>query len=270
MKFGISSACFYPQLTERTVEELGERGIPLAEVFLNTVSEVSPSYLRELRRASDRGGTRIVSLHPFTCAFEPFMLFTHYERRLRDALELHRRYFEAANILGASYFIFHGDKWRGGAISYGHSVCTDEEYFQRFALLRDLGKEYGVTVLQENVSRCRSKDLDFLKRMIGYLGGDVGLVFDNKQAVRSGVAWEDYVRELGKYVAHVHISDSGPAGDCLPLGKGNAPLLPMLSALRAQGFEGAVMVELYGEYMSSTEVVYESYAYLQDHARELL
>lgn len=261
MDFGISSASFYPQLTEVTVRQLGERGVTCAEVFLNTLSELEPGYLKELRRTADAGGVRVVSLHPFTCAFEPFMLFTHYERRFEDAVEWHRRYFEAANLLGASVFVFHGDKWRGPE---GRPVCPDEEYFERFARLRDLGKEFGVVVAQENVERCRSRDVDFLRRMIRYLDGDAALVFDNKQAVRSGVRWEDYLRELGGHVAHVHISDNGPAGDCLPLGEGTLELSAMLQALRGQGFDGAVIVELYGEYMESGEPVYESLSRLRE------
>lgn len=261
MRFGISSASFYPQLTERTVRQLGERGVSCAEVFLNTLSEMEPGYLRELRRIADDGGVRVVSLHPFTCAFEPFMLFTHYERRFEDALEWHRGYFQAANLLGASLFVFHGDKWRGPG---GRSVCPDQEYFERFARLRDLGREFGVVVAQENVERCRSRDLDFLRRMIGYLDGDAALVFDNKQALRSGLRWQDYLREVGDHVVHVHLSDNGPAGDCLPLGEGTLELPALLGGLRERGFDGAVIVELYGEYMDSGEPVYESLRRLQE------
>lgn len=260
MVYGISSASFYPNLTEVTVRQLGEQGVPNIEVFVNTFSELSHPYLKGLGETARNTGTKIVSLHPFTCAFEPFMLFTHYERRFQDALDWHRRYFEGMNLLGAEYFVFHGDKWRG---SPENSVCSDEEYFERFGLLRDLGKEYGVIVAQENVERCRSRDLDFLQNMISYLDGDVALVFDNKQALRSGIGWEDYLRAVGDHVAHVHISDSGPAGDCLPLGKGTENLPEMLSALERHGFNGAVIVELYGEYMNSTEPVYESLSYLR-------
>ena len=206
MKFGISTASFYPQLTETTVRSLGERGVELTEVFVNTISELEPDYLRELRRLADGYGLRIGSLHPFTCAFEPFMLFTHYDRRLKDGLEMHRRYFEAMNLLGAGIFVFHGDKWRGPS---GKSVTSDEEYFERFAMLRDLGRTFGVTVAQENVERCRSRSVPFLKEMIRFLDGDVALVFDNKQALRSGVDYRDYLRELGRHVVHVHISDNG-------------------------------------------------------------
>lgn len=264
MTFGISSASFYPQLTEETVRELGEHGVSEIEVFLNTYSEMEPSFLKELRTITDSFGTHVASVHPFTCAFEPFMLFTHYERRFQDALDAHRRYFEAMNLLGARYFIFHGDKWRGPS---GKSVCPDEEYFERFGLLRDIGKEYGIVVAQENVERCRGRSLDFLTRMIHALDGDTALVFDNKQAVRSGITWEEYVEAVGDHVVHVHISDSSSKGDCLPIGEGETDIAGMLYALKHRGFDGAVIVELYGEYMDSTKPVYESYQRLQKMMR---
>lgn len=265
MEFGISSACFYPQLTEVTVRQLAERGVRSAEIFINTYSELEPEFLRGLRREADRSGMRIPSIHPFTCAFEPFMLFTHYDRRLNDALEWHRRYFEAANLLGAEIFVFHGDRWRDSA---GRNICSEEEYFQRFARLRDLGREYGVTVAQENVSRCRSRDIGFLERMAAYLDEDLALVFDNKQALRSGVDWPEFLDRLGKYVIHTHLSDNGGQGDCLPLGEGALDLDALLASLRAHGFDGAVMVELYGEYMDSHEPVFDSYRILQNAGKK--
>lgn len=195
MEYGISTACFYPRLTERTVRELAERSVPCVEYFVNTLSEMDPAFVREQRRILDDAGTKVVSLHPFTCAFEPFMLFTRYERRLEDALDCHKHYFNAMNELGANIFVFHGDRWRGE--NPPSTAVSDEEYFERFARLRDLGRTFGVIVAQENVERCRSRNLNFLERMIAYLNGDAALVFDNKQAVRSGV---DY-REIGR--AHV-------------------------------------------------------------------
>ena len=250
MEFGISTASFYPQLTEVTLKELSRRGISCAEVFFNTLCEISPSYAQELRRIADGSGLKIVSVHPFTCAFDSFMLFTGYERRLKDALEWHKHYFEAMNILGSGIFVFHGDRMQG--------KLPDEEYYRRFAMLRDIGKQFGVIVAQENVERCRSRSLPFLVRMAEYLGGDFAVVFDNKQAFRSGVGANEFIDALGDHIVHVHISDNGPAGDCLPIGKGTADLSSMLFRLRNKGYHGRVLVELYGEYLEDKEEVYES------------
>ena len=124
IQYGISTASLYPQPLEDTVRLFAEQRVPAAEIFINTFSELTSSYLRELKRIADSGGTKLVSLHPFSCAFEPFLLFTGYPKRFEDALEFHKPYFEAMNLLGARYFIFHGDKWRG---TKGVSYTSDEE-----------------------------------------------------------------------------------------------------------------------------------------------
>lgn len=247
------------------MREFGRRGVEAAEVFVNTFREWEPSYGRELRRIADDGGVEIVSLHPFSCAFEPFLLFTGYERRFEDALEFHKPYFELMNLLGAKIFVFHGDKWRGDS---AHYLTTDAEYCERFARLRDLGRSFGVTVAQENVQRCRSRDPEFLRGMVRMLDGDVAFVFDNKQAVRAGVDYRDYIEAVGDRVVHLHLSDNGPSGDCLPLGQGTLDVKDLLARLRQKGFAGAALVELYGECLESREDVFRSLEYLKQLKQE--
>ncbi len=261
MRFGISTASMYPQLTEDTFRLYGEWGIDCAEVFLNTLSELEPSYLRMLAGIARDSGVKVVSVHPFTCAFEPFMLFTGYDRRFRDALEWHRRYFDGMNQLGAEIFVFHGDRAQG--------TLPEEEYFARFAALRDLGREYGVTVAQENVERCRSRSLPFLLRMRDYLQGDLALVFDNKQAIRSGVDGEEFIRVLGREICHVHLSDHNQEKDCLPIGVGEMDTGKLLGLLEESGFQGAVVEELYRESYSSPQELREGYENLQKFGKKL-
>lgn len=261
MVFGISTASFYPQLTEVTLQQFAHRQMKCCEVFFNTLSEIRPEYVEELARIASAAGIFIPSAHPFTCAFEPFMLFTGYERRFQDALEWHRHYFDAMNRLGAGIFVFHGD--RNG------SALPDEEYFCRFARLQELGREYGIVVAQENVSRCRSGSLDFLCRMRDYLGSRAAFVFDNKQAVRSGVETADYFRELGKNVVHVHISDHAGDQDCMPLREDSPVIADLLLQLKQFDYSGAVVIELYGEQLAEMECVYTSLQRLIETASRL-
>lgn len=261
MRPGISTSSFYPRAIEEVVAEFAVRNISPIEIFVNTLSELQPEYLRELRRILDSYGGEIVSLHPFTCAFEPFMLFTRYERRFRDAVEWHKNYFEAMNRLGAGIFVFHGDRYRGD--NPPDSAVSDEEYYERFAVLRDLGKSFGIIVAQENVERCRSRSLDFLRRMVDYLDGDVAFVFDNKQALRSGVDYRDFIETLGERIVHVHLSDNGPAGDCLSIGDGTLDLQDFLGRLRSEGYDGSVMIELYRERLRDEACIFEGYERLK-------
>ena len=106
---GVSTACFYPMKTEDPLKLLGESGFEIAEVFLNSFSELEDGYLYELRRIAEYYGMRISSVHPFTCFPEGFLLFSEYERRFQDGVEFYKRYCNAANILGGKFIVPHGD-----------------------------------------------------------------------------------------------------------------------------------------------------------------
>src|SRR5699024_2335222 len=82
----------------------------LFEVFLNTFSEFTLDYLRQLRNVADAYGAEIKSVHPFTSGYEGFLLFSEYERRFEDSLEFYKQYFDAANCLGASIVVLHGQR----------------------------------------------------------------------------------------------------------------------------------------------------------------
>lgn len=250
MQFGISTASLYPMLTEEILLLFAEHAVPCCEIFFNTLSELAPSYVRKLKKIADQGGIQILSTHPFTCAFEPFMLFTGYDRRFQDAIEWHKYYFEAMNILGAKIFVFHGDRKQG--------ILSEHAYFERFAVLRDLGKRFGITVAQENVERCRSGSPDFLEKMIRYLNGDVALVFDNKQARRAGVDAIAFVRQFAPYICHIHISDCTDNCDCTPIAPHSPQICLLLNELKKMGYEGGAVVELYRNLLQKDEDVFLS------------
>lgn len=254
MEAGISTASFYPMLVEDAIQHLAKHGVRNIEIFFNTFSEIEKNYVKELSKRIKANAQNVVSVHPFTCGFEPFMLFTNYERRFQDALEYHRRYFDVMNELGANVFVFHGDRKQG--------LMSNEEYFIRFAKLRDLGKEYGVIVAQENVARCKSGNLNFLKTMITYLDNDVALVFDNKQALRSGISDETFINAVGENIIHMHISDRNDELDCIPLGEGNLNIKKLIQLLEKKRFNGRIIIELYRDMITDISNIYESYNYL--------
>ena len=61
---GVSTACLYPLETEKAFEFLAESGIKNTEIFFNTDSELSPSFVSELKRIADLNGVRVFSVHP--------------------------------------------------------------------------------------------------------------------------------------------------------------------------------------------------------------
>ncbi len=251
---GISAACGYPELPEITVKKLCEKGAKNLEIFVNSHSETEPEYIRGLADILKANGAKCVSLHPYTAGIDTYMLYTGYERRVNDYLEYHKRYFEAMNILGAKYFVLHGNK----------NPCPDEVVIEGYARLNAVAKQFGVMVLQENVCRCTTGELKQLVKMKKALGNDVGFVLDAKQAVRKGLDPYDFIASLGSSIKHVHFSDHGAKGDCLLPGEGDIDTPKFISALKNVGFEGAVVLELYRRNYKTYDDLINSLRYLQN------
>lgn len=208
----ISSACLYPMETELSLDRLLRLGFKTFEIFVNCESELSHSYIHRLRSTLQSNAAEVFSVHLFTSGFEPFMFFSNYPRRFNDSLEQYRRYFAAAAELGAKVVVFHGDRKDG--------QLNIEEYCCRFDLLNSCALSQGVILAQENVSRCRSGRVVFIRRMKELLGSHVHFVCDIKQALRAFEDPFDMIAAMGKNLICCHISDNTPQQDCLLPGTG--------------------------------------------------
>ncbi len=237
MKLGISTACFYPEYTEKAVKYLCENGVPEIEVFFNSASEMQGEILSEIAAIMKANGTKAVSVHPFTSGFEPFMLFSDYERRFLDGLEFCKRYFDACHTLGAEILVLHGDRFE--------SRHSDERYFERYLKLYRTAKSEGICVAQENVCRCRSRDVEFIKNMRKKLGNEIAFVLDLKQATRSELSYKDVLSAMGDRLVHVHLNDCDEQNDCLLPGKGNRDFKELFSELEKMDYKGSAVVEVY-------------------------
>ena len=237
MQFGISSACFYPQLTEKAVRFLCENGVQNIEIFFNSACEAKGKIFKEIKSIIKENGTNVTSIHPFTSAFEPFMLFSDYVRRFTDGLEFCKLYFEAAAALGTQIIVLHGDR----ADRLGH----DDRYIERYQKLYELGRQNGVYIAQENVSRCRSRDLEFLKKMKRELGDSVRFVLDLKQSRRSGVDYKDIVSSLGEKIVHLHLNDFDENHDCLLAGQGMCDFKEVFSLIEEKTNCQNAIIEVY-------------------------
>lgn len=257
LRAGVSTACLYPRVVEEALYDLALAGVQHVEIFINTHSELRRGFVDALAQLLRRFDMTCCSLHPYTSEIEPMMLFSNYPRRVEDYLEYCRRYFEAMRMLGARIFILHGNKMPAASVQ-------PEFYCERFQKLSELGKSYGITVAQENVARCTSASLNFLKQMKQLLGKDAHFVLDVKQAVRAGEDALTMLRALGKSVAHVHISDHGEYGDCLPIGKGRFRVNDFLRELAALSPDCAVILELYRSGFSNVHELTANYTLLQN------
>lgn len=237
MRIGASTANLYPLETERALQRLLELGFRELEVFLNTESEAEEGFVRELRARADAAGAVIRSVHPYVSGTEPYLLFSAYHRRYEDGLKIYRRIFRAAELLGATYVVMHGDK-REGVLPVERSVA-------RFEGVYDLGRTFGVTLAQENVVRFRASDPAYISAMRRQLGEKAHFVFDIKQCRRSGHAPDEVLDAMGDALVHLHISDHDDARDCLVPGAGTVDYDRLFARLLAQRYSGSVMLELY-------------------------
>ena len=244
MKAGVSTACLFPMDLEQSLHQLGQQGIDFCECFFNTPSELKLQAVRRLKEAAASYGMKIGSVHGFHSEMETFYFFTDYKNRLEDGRELYRRYFEAAAELGANYLVFHGEYNLPLFAPY-----SEERSFENIHALWSVGKEYGVELLHENVSRCKGGHLDYLLRL-HQACPELGFVLDCKQALRAGHQPDEFVEALGSSIRHVHLSDSLSYGsvlekDCLPPGKGNYDFERLFCSLRARGADPSMVIELY-------------------------
>ena len=254
MEIGISTSCLYPMETERAAELLGQMDVKAAEVFLNTVSEMTPDFIDILKYNAQANGMRFTSVHPCTSFAEPYFLFGDYERRFWDAMKFYERYFEVAKLLGAKILVIHGD-WKNG-------VLKEKEYFRRYEMLMKAGQKHGVWVAQENVNRYRSEDPYFLLRMKEAIGKDFRMVFDIKQSVRAGYDPFLFLELLGENIAHVHISDHMHGADCLPPGAGMFDFPLFFRKMKDFNYQGDYIIELYRKNYQDTGDLLKAKMYL--------
>lgn len=236
-KLGVSSACFYPLETEKAFDNVCEIGCGYAELFLCSPSELEDGFINQIKEKADRSGIGILSVHPFSSFMENTFLFSPYKRRFDDSFPLYRKYFEICRTLGSDILVMHGAK----------DVCslTDEEYCERFYKLLCLGKEYGVSLCQENVVHHRGESIEYLKKMSSLIGEDFGITLDIKQARRAGTDEHKLIDELFPYIKHIHISDCNDVRDCIPPGTGNYDFFRLFSELDKKGYSGGIIIELY-------------------------
>lgn len=259
-KIGISTACLYPAVTEEALKAIAATGTPYIEIFFNSPGELEPDFIDKLKSILKNSNTKVVSIHPFSSAFEAHMLFSDYLRRFEDFLNYYGNYFRAASALGADILVIHGDRYP--------AHISDNEYIERFGRLAERGMEYGIRVAQENVSRHRSENPEFLAKMRDGLGDLAYFVCDFKQAVRSGNSPEAIINTMGDRLIHVHVNDNNSQSDCLLPGKGNLDFLQLEALINNYGTNPIWILEVYRRCFKDTEELKASADFLKGLKRK--
>lgn len=262
MAVGISSSCYYPLETERSLQCLADAGIHDTEVFFNAQCETKGSYLKTISDVVRRGNLKVHAVHSYCSFAESHLVFSPYKRRMFDGIEVYKGLCDAANTLGAKYVILHGEK--------EPFRISDEEYIERFAHLEEIVRSEGILLTQENVVHFRAQSPAFLEKMRSALGEHFHMTFDVKQAVRSGYDPLVLARQFADCIAHAHISDHGELGDCLAPGKGDFSFESLFSILNDAGYRGQYMIELYrSSYTDENELLQSFKKVSKIHAKSI-
>lgn len=256
MNIGISSSCFYPTTPEVSLERLGKMGVKTSEIFLNTPSETTKEFSKKLCEIIDRYGMNIVSFHPYMSFAEGFFIFSNYERRFEDSLEMYKPIFETAARVGAKYYVLHGSKEK--------LMISPQEYAQRFEKFSDTAKSFGICVAHENVNAYVGQDPHFLAYLKSVLGNKFKAVLDVKQARRCGADVYEYIDLLQDSIVHLHLSDCKKDSDCLPPSQsGEFDFKRLFEKLKSISYKGDAVIEVYSHNFEKDEELFEAMNYLK-------
>ncbi len=257
MNIGISTGCFYPEKTKKSLIKVAESGAKYTEIFFNTDSELDENYVRELRKIADENKIKVLSIHPYTSAIETFMFFSKNDYKLADSIKYYEKYFRACQILGAKYVVIHG-------CYITAEYMTIKRYTNNLNLLSKKAREYGVYISQENVVRFKCGYSDNLLEFVKYADKDIKFVFDLKQAIRAKQDPYQVLDIMGKRISHIHISDSKGNENSLLPGRGTFNLKKLLSYAENRFNIDAALIEVYNENIDSSESLKNSLYFLID------
>lgn len=256
MEIGISTASFYPMQTEDTIKIISDMESSLCEVFLEAEYEYGKEFIRELKERMESCGVRTNSVHAFCATFE-HQLFSEYERRRRDAIVLYKKVLEAASVLGAKYYTFHGDN-----NSTSFKNINIDHYYKCLSEIAYIARSYDVYLAWENVVRSRTSRPDFIKK-IRDITDDVKFTLDIKQARRAGVPLSEYIKAMGDDMVNVHVSDYDTNNTCLLPGKGEFDFCGFFRTLKENGYKNDVIIEVYSTDYSDYGEIKDAFEYLK-------
>ena len=235
----MTSAAFYGHgETEDQAAMLADYPLDVCEVFLQTPSEYSAAFGALVKERLH--GLPCVSAHPKGGTQYELDLFGRSRRQTEDAMALYERVCEAAEALGARYYVMHGPFSVSGRLRPGQI----HELRERTLRLHAVAAAHGVEMLWENVGWCALRDPEDVREMTAILP-EQRFVLDVKQAYRAGTTPYAMLEAMGDRVRHVHALDIDAGGRlCLP-GEGVTDWWALMRQLRDTGYDGAVILEPY-------------------------
>ncbi len=261
MQIGISTASLFGRYhTEEALKLLNQLNVQTTEVFLETYSEYNKKFGKLLKKC--KGNLPVHSIHTLTTQFEP-QLYSLNDRARADSLKLLEGTLQAGETIGAKYYTFHGVArvkrtlmkidfdWVG--------MCTN--------LIIETCNKHGVNLTYENVHWAYYNYIGFFTELKKYAPLIKGTL-DIKQARQSGIDYAEFVKEMGSDIVTVHLSDVDESGKmCLP-GKGTTDFDRLFNMLAGEGFNGAMLLEVYKNDFNTIEELMQSYQFVIEKSKK--
>jgi sugar phosphate isomerase/epimerase len=225
-----STAAFFSRPLREAFEHISGAGFSGVEVMVTRDPDTQEAH--RLRDLSEEHELAIRAIHA------PFLLMTRTVWSTDPVRKIYRA-IQLAEDLGVPIVVVHPPyRWQ---TSYRRWL--DDR-------LPELSDSTGVRVAVENMFPVRLRG----KRGVSFhtrhepeeLERFTDVVLDTSHAAVSGHDLAAAFRGLGQRVAHVHLSDNAGKGwdSHLPVGQGVLPLSGFLEVVAADGFSGAVSLEL--------------------------
>ena len=249
MKAAISTACFYPEQPEISVQNIKSAGVSEIEFFANSQSEYGNAYIEKFNEILKKNGQSLYSFHPFSSYSETFLLFSFYKRRVQDGMDDYKYQFEQAKKMGAQVFTFHGE--------YNTGRCDIDRYCEVYSKLYSAARDSGVIFAQENVAYCKAGRPEFISEMRKRLGDDIAFTLDIKQAGRAYVSPFEILKVMEGRIVNLHINDFSDTKSCLLPFAGTFDLKEFCGEI-SKSYKGPAVIEVYRENFGGLEELAES------------
>lgn len=247
--------CFYNNIitgarekgiTEEEALELAARsGIKALDISYTTIEQKTAE---AICKQVEKFGMHISSVYAFTsCPVSSEDAFKESLKKMknamREAVKVHSPWFMPVPQKGEDYSEEQHDVYVSGTR-------------RLFAELAAYGKELGVQVIVENISR---KDFPYATiEDISYLldyTPNLDFAYDSGNFPLAGIDELEAIAILGKQTAYVHLKDlkmvkesnlirDGVCYDCVELGGGYLKLKEVLAVLKKRGYKGTIVIEV--------------------------